>query len=66
MPPDTEKCMDDCDYEKTVLFLCQTGLLDNTSCIMVAFSVRDDTIRENCTESVLCLMELLILRTLST
>lgn len=64
--PETEEYMDDCDYEKTVLFLSQAGLLDNTSCIMLAFSRRDDTTRENRTETVLCLMELLILRTLST
>lgn len=29
--PEMEEYMDDSDYEKTVLFLCQTGLLDNTS-----------------------------------
>lgn len=51
--PIMEEYMDDCDYEKTVLFLCQTGLLDTTTCITVAFSRRDDTIRENRTESAL-------------
>jgi len=49
----------------TVLFLCRTGMLDNTSCITVAFSGRDDTIRENHTESILHLTELLTIRTLS-
>lgn len=51
MPPgllytlETEECRDDCDYEKKKLSLYQTVLLDNTTYIMVAFSIRDDTIK---------------------
>lgn len=57
-----EGCMNDCDYEKTVWFLCQAGLVDNTSGIMVAFW--RDAIGENSAGSVSHLMELLILSTL--
>lgn len=35
--PKPEECRNDCDYEKTVWFLCQAGLVGNTSCIMAAF-----------------------------
>lgn len=49
--PRNRKSMDTGEQEKVVLLLCQTGLLDNSSYILVTFSRR-----VNCTECLIVLL----------